>query len=566
MTTENLAVSNDAIADLLEETVLLMGLVEENPFKVKAIEKAASAIRSMDAAATELVATNALHAVSGVGKSIAAYVEEIIQTGTFTVHQQLLNLIPAGVIEMQGISGIGPKKLQTLWKTLQITSLDELENACRTGVIAKTKGFGAKTEQQILTAIVQIREQRGWLLLHHAHKAFHAIAAICKEIIPNCEIHATGELLRSCPIVKRLAIVIATDDNLPAVQTLQQHFAAGNEPALFANEQFFSALFKETAVDFHICQSEKAPLVIFQHSWPEESPVAQQLLNHFPDSAATNPFLHLGIPYRASALRESDESWFITPPDWSAAWNEDRLLQRNQLQGLLHLHTTYSDGMHTLAEMAQAAIGKGFGYMLVTDHSRAAVYANGLSIERLQRQFEAIEALNQQLSPFVILKGIESDILSDGSLDYPDEVLAQFDAVIASIHSGFKMDEAQATSRLIRAIENQYTTILGHSTGRLLLKRQGYPINHLAIIDACAANNVAIELNCNPYRMDIDWRWIPYALSKRVKIAITPDAHSIDEIDYCQLGVSVAQKGGLTAAQTLNCLSVSEFKAFKTRV
>jgi DNA polymerase (family 10) len=241
------------------------------------------------------------------------------------------------------------------------------------------------------------------------------------------------------------------------------------------------------------------------------------------------------------------------------------LLEFTDIKGVLHVHTTYSDGANTLREMALGARELGFAYLGVTDHSQAAFYANGLTPERVLEQVDEIDRLNQELTPFRIFKGIECDILNDGALDYDAELRGRFDFIIASVHSNLRMDEAKATQRLVAAIENPHTRILGHPTGRLLLSRPGYPINHRRVIDACAANGVAIELNANPYRLDLDWRWIPQALEKGVFIAVNPDAHSLAGLRDTRYGVLAARKGGLDAEHCLNCFDAAAFEAWLRR-
>jgi DNA polymerase (family 10) len=238
------------------------------------------------------------------------------------------------------------------------------------------------------------------------------------------------------------------------------------------------------------------------------------------------------------------------------------LIEWSDLKGVLHNHTTYSDGVHTLREMADHCKSMGYGYLGICDHSKTAVYANGLTIDKVLEQQAEIDKLNADYEGFKILKGIESDILGDGSLDYPEELLKTFDFVVASVHSGLKMNEEKATARLLKAIENPYTTILGHPTGRLLLARAGYPINHKKIIDACAANNVSMELNAHPYRLDIDWRWIPYCIEKGVKISINPDAHHKEGFKDMYYGICVARKGMLDAENCLNAMNLEAFLSY----
>jgi DNA polymerase (family 10) len=238
------------------------------------------------------------------------------------------------------------------------------------------------------------------------------------------------------------------------------------------------------------------------------------------------------------------------------------LLEEKDLRGILHNHSTYSDGKHTLRQMAEYCKELGYDYLGISDHSRTAFYAGGLEIERIEKQQKEIDQLNKELAPFRIFKGIESDILSDGSLDYPENVLASFDFIVASVHSILNMDIKRATERLLRAIENPFTTILGHPTGRLLLRREGYPIDHKTIIDACAKNNVVIEINANPWRLDLDWRWVRYAMEQGVMLSINPDAHEMDGYADMKYGVLVGRKGGLTKKMTLNSLSGKEIAAY----
>jgi DNA polymerase (family 10) len=261
------------------------------------------------------------------------------------------------------------------------------------------------------------------------------------------------------------------------------------------------------------------------------------------------------LPYIAPELRENKGELELVKTGKKTLEN---LLKPSDIKGILHAHSTYSDGAHTLKAMALACRKLGYQYLGITDHSQSASYANGLNTERLKQQWQEIAELNQELAPFQILKGIESDILPNGELDYPNETLAQFDFVIASVHSQLKMDEKTATERILKAISNPYSSILGHPTGRLLLKRNGYPLDMPTIIEACGYYKVAIEINCDPHRLDLDWEWLPYALEKGVKIALCPDSHSINDIENITYGVMLGRKGFLTAQETLNTLAANE--------
>ena len=270
-----------------------------------------------------------------------------------------------------------------------------------------------------------------------------------------------------------------------------------------------------------------------------------------------NVFEKANLPFIAPELREQDWGFELAKNNQLPA-----LIELEDIKGVVHNHSTYSDGINSLQEMAEATRDAGYEYLVMSDHSKAAFYANGLKEDRLYQQWAEIDALNTQMAPFKIFKSIESDILNDGSLDYPEAILKQFDLIIASVHTNLRMDEEKATQRIITAVENPYTTILGHPTGRLLLSRKGYPIDHKKVIDACAANGVSIELNANPYRLDIDWTWIPYAREKGVLISINPDAHNVQGIHDIKYGVFAARKGGLTKEGCLNAKGLAEFSTF----
>ena len=266
-------------------------------------------------------------------------------------------------------------------------------------------------------------------------------------------------------------------------------------------------------------------------------------------------FKAAGVPYIIPEMREPELSF-----EYICSVKEEEIVTEKDIRGVIHAHSNYSDGARSIREMALAAIERGYEYLLLSDHSRSAFYANGLSPERIRQQHEEIDRLNEELAPFVIFKGIESDILYDGSLDYPDEILASFDLVIASVHSQLNMKEEKATERLLAAIRNPYTDILGHMTGRLLLRREGYPADHKAIIGACAEEDTVIEINANPHRLDMDWRYLPLAVEKGVMLSINPDAHSNHGIDDIRYGVFAARKGGLPARMNLSSLPLAEFR------
>ena len=353
------------------------------------------------------------------------------------------------------------------------------------------------------------------------------------------------------PIISVVEILIATEANI------EQALNSLLEEMTHESNVFSGRTINNTPVKVYQCKPTEFGSKLFRYSGSRE------FIDAFLEKAENPQFRNLekeesvfekaGIPFLPPELRDRTDLIGQTPPE---------LITEKDIKGVIHSHTTYSDGLNSLREMAEYARDQGFQYIGITDHSKAAFYANGLKEDRVLQQMAEIDELNKELAPFRIFKGIESDILNDGSLDYEEDILKQFDFIIASVHSNLKMDEEKANARLIKAIENPYTTILGHPTGRLLLSREGYPIDHMKIIDACAANHVVIELNANPYRLDLDWSWIPYALEKGVMISVNPDAHSIGGIHDIHYGVLAARKGGLTKRACLNSLDALEFDDF----
>ena len=371
--------------------------------------------------------------------------------------------------------------------------------------------------------------------------------------LPQAQIALSGAMRRCCNVVDKIELIIACNEDISTI--FEKDFLelkTQQDPLYEAINQ------NEFPVGIYHCSLENFGSKQFKYA------ASPEFLQAFIDRNKGTDFKGLKdekavfakakLPYIAPELRE--QAWTL-----DLAQNDQLplLIEEKDIKGVIHTHTTYSDGLNTLEEMAIHAKNLGYEYIAISDHSKSAFYANGLPTERVLQQMAAIDQLNKDLAPFRIFKSIESDILYDGSLDYEEDILKQFDLIIASIHSNLRMDKAKATERLIAAIENPYTTILGHLSGRLLLSRKGYPIDYQKVIDACAANGVAIELNANPYRLDLDWTWIPYALEKGVFISINPDAHSTAGIQHIRYGVLSARKGGLSAQACLNSLSLKDF-------
>lgn len=527
--------TTEEIAQQLKLTAQLMELHEENPFKVKSIANAAFKLDKTDIALQGL-SLQELEKIEGIGKSIASKINEMQTTGTLKELADMLNRTPLGVVDMLGIKGIGPKKVGQLWRELQIESVGELLYACNENRLTALKGFGAKTQDQVRKQIEFHQSNRG--KFHYASLEDYAneLVEILKKKYNTELVSLTGSIRRRAEIIDQIDIVIATGQPVDE-KALENKYGVKLNIITCRPQLFYSTLFKTTAHEEHLKQLTAVAI--------EELGSEQEIYSAYQ------------LTYIEPELREG-----LREIELARVNKLPRLIEFTDLRGILHNHSTYSDGIHSLKEMAEHCKQLGYEYLGICDHSQSAFYANGLKPERVAEQHAEIDRLNEQLHPFKIFKGIESDILNDGSLDYSSDVLKTFDFIVASVHSNLKMTEEKATARLIKAIENPYTTLLGHPTGRLLLSREGYPIDHKKIIDACAANGVIIELNSHPYRLDIDWRWIPYCLEKGVKISINPDAHEKNGYTDMKYGTYVARKGMLTKEMCFNALSREEIEIY----
>ncbi|UYZ59128.1 DNA polymerase/3'-5' exonuclease PolX [Hymenobacter latericus] len=546
----------------------LLELHDENPFKVRAYESAAAALERLEQPLASLDPSE-FTTVAGLGKGAAVAAQELLRTGTFPELARLQAATPPGVISMLSIKGFGPKKIRVLWRELGVETIDALREAAEQNRVAALKGFGAKTQDAILQALEFTAQSQGKLLISQGQALGAQLVALLQEAVRTEQVAVAGEVRRALPVVETVRVVVGTNqawavhEALGAVEGLAadeansgpfvwrgtaQESGVKVEVQIATPENYTNCLFLQTGSDAHLT----APL-------GAKAPAAtlRQLVRQTKFFSEAAIYEKAGLQYIEPEMREG-----AGEIEEAAAHKLPTLLTEADLRGSLHNHSTYSDGAHSLRQMAEFLRDNGYQYLGICDHSRAAHYANGLSIERVEQQHQEIERLNRELAPFRIFKGIESDILSDGSLDYPDDVLASFDFVVASVHSGLKMDKERATERLLRAIANPYCTMLGHPTGRLLLRREGYPLDYEAIIDACAEHNVAIEINSNPWRLDLDWHWVRYALGKGVRLSINPDAHHTDGYADMQYGVQQGRKGGLTAAMTLNALTVDELAAY----
>ncbi|MBW8683903.1 DNA polymerase/3'-5' exonuclease PolX [Chitinophaga rhizophila] len=548
---------NYSIADNFSLIAKLMDIQGDNSFKAKSFASAAFTVEKLPVQ-LQVTPPEDIAKMKGIGDSISKAIQEMLQTGRFAALDAYLLKTPPGILEMLKIKGLGPKKIATIWKELEVETLGELLYACNENRLTLLKGFGQKTQEAVRQSIEFYFSNQGRYLYAQVESLALKLEKEFSELLAPAAIALTGQFRRTENIIDQIEFVAALPhptlqeklSQLPVLTAI----ATDEDALIYEHEQHIKIkIYPATAENF-----EKKCFITTGDTLFLEHFNAALDLNSIPDNTT-----EAGI----FALAEMD---YIEPCQRNGGLAIDlakkqqlpTLITHKDIKGIIHSHSTWSDGEHTLQQMALAAKAQGFEYLVISDHSRSAFYANGLSIERIQAQHAEIDELNKQLAPFRIFKSIEADILNDGSLDYPDEILASFDLVIASVHSNLKMSEEKAMMRLLKAIENPYTTILGHMTGRLLLSRNGYPVNHQQIIDACATHNVVIEINAHPRRLDIDWEWIPYALEKNVLLSIDPDAHSTDGFHDIYYGALAARKGGLTAAQNLSSFSTAELEAF----
>lgn len=551
--------TNSAISDVFSLLAKLMDIHQENSFKAKSYANAAFQIDRLPVELSELPRQE-IAGQKGIGESTAKKIIELLETGELAVLQELTGKTPEGILELLTIKGIGPKKIATIWHELGVESPGELLYACNENRLVHYKGFGEKSQQSIKEALEFYFSNQS-RFLYASLEPFAVLAGKKLETLFSREsVAITGDFRRQCDIVDTLEFIIS--DSSESIQS-----------RLEKDPDF--VLEKQEADGLTYTFQSMIPVLIYPS---DEESAAQQLFfgsaspefmdafeTRFPDIdyqaiAGFNEediFEQAGIDCIPPCLRED-----ASVIEQAAAHALPQLITDADIRGIIHTHSTWSDGLETIETMARACMEQGYEYLVMSDHSVSSFYANGLSAERIRQQQAEIDRLNEKLAPFKIFKSIECDILGDGSLDYPDEVLESFDLVIVSVHQNLKMTGEKAMLRLMKAIEHPCTRILGHPTGRLLLSRKEYPVDHKALIDACKQHQVVIEINANPRRLDLDWRWIRYAMEQGVLLSVNPDAHSVEGIRDVHFGVISAQKGMLTSANNLSSMGLSQFENF----
>jgi DNA polymerase (family X) len=551
------------ISELLRQHAVLLDLLGEDAFRAKAFENAARLLDISDEPLDVLIAEHRVASLRGIGKSLAAVIEEIAASGTFAEHEQARERVPVGVLDLLRVEGLGPKKARILWRVANITSLDELEAALTAGAVDKLSGFGGKTAQKFLASLAFLKTTSGRHWRHRAARTMEELQPELKTIQGIDEIFIGGSFRRGCETIGDLDVVlIAKQEQHHAIRTalLQLSGAAWKETG-----EIFKGEFNAFPVEVSVAMPEQAAVVKLlatgskEHVRALKETAAKRGLElndtAFPGAKTeAEIYAALGLEFVPPPLRETADTLAA-----AGSRSFPTALAFEDIKGILHCHTTASDGRNNLQAMAEAMIARGLAFLGIADHSQAAAYARGLTPERIREQWQEIDRLNAELKPFRILKGTEVDIQAGGLLDFDDDLLAGFDFVIASVHSGFNMTEGEATERVCRALENPHVDILGHPTGRLLLERNGYPLNHERVIACAAQNGKAIEFNCNPHRFDLDWRWLGLCEELHVPVPLCPDAHDIDGLWDIRYGVDVAAKGPLTAVNCPSTWSAEKF-------
>lgn len=563
------------IAVILNEIGMMLEIKGESFFKAQAYYEAARAIVLMEEDITVLVKEDRLKEFKGFGKALSRKIGELVNTGRLGYYEELKKEVPPGLLDMLKIPGLGPKKVKALYENLEITTIGELEYACLENRLAKLKGFGDRTQQKVLEGIKNLKKYEGQYHYPHAKSLAEEIIKTLKESSAVIRCSEAGSLRRRKETVKDIDILASSNNANAVMNIFVSHPLVMQVVSKGATKS--SVLLKGgIAADLRVVDNREYPYALHHFTGSKEHNVA---LRHIARQKGLK-INEYGIFRDEELVRcETEEDIFkvfrmsYIPPELREnngeleAAKEGRLpelVEYKDIKGVFHVHTLYGDGINTVEELAEACIKKGYSYLGIADHSESAYYAGGLSEEDIKVQHEEIDELNEKYKHkgFRILKGVELDILPDGSVDYDDRVLSWFDFTIASVHSALGMDEDRMTERVIKALKNKYVTILGHPTGRLLLSREPFKINISEIIKTAAEEKVILEINANPYRLDLDWRYCKAAKEAGCSFVISPDAHSIDGIDDIQYGVNAARKGWLEKKDIVNTAHVGELRRY----
>ncbi len=579
------------IAEVLEEIATLLELKDENPFKIRAYANAARSLETFGGNLSDLQDEEALAKIPGIGKAIAAKVKELAGTGKLKYLEELQAEFPAAILELFSISGLGAKKIKALYEQLHISSIEQLREACESGRVAQLPGFGETTQAKICTAI----ERRA---KHSGYFQFGQIAAETESLRRDLAAHpdalqvdVAGSYRRRREIVRDVDLVVATKKPAAITEFFIKHALV---ESIIAQGPTKTSVRLRSGIqcDLRVVTSAEYPFALNYFTGSKEHNIEMRsralqrgwTLNEYrlarlpPDPKAKKAqggraikrptvkiptvrdeadlYRALGLDFIPSELRENCGEF-----EAAGKHSLPRLIEQDNLRGTFHCHTVASDGHNSLEEMASAAQKLGLEYLGIAEHSKSSIQAHGIDAAKLRAQVAAIRKMNKKFDGFRLFAGVECDILRDGTLDFDDEILAELDFAVASIHSVFNLSEAEMTKRIIRAMENPFITILGHLTGRLLLKRDPYLVDVPAVLEAAAATGTWIELNAAPKRLDLDWRWWPLAKQKGVKCVINPDAHRTERLQDLWFGVGIARKGWLTKSDVMNCLPLGKIES-----
>lgn len=567
---------NKEIARVLEEIAELMEIKGENPFKVRAYHNGARIVEGLAQDVAELVEKGTLREIKGIGEGLSSAIAELVEKGECAQHKQLKKSLPAGLLEILEIPGVGPKRAKVLFDKLKIKSVSSLEKACQTGKLLKLDGFGEKSQANILEAIKHHNKTKGFFLISQAVEDSGKFVNYLKKKQGILKIEVAGSVRRAKEIVHDVDILVATTKHKAVHEAFEKYPEVVQ--VLAQGETKSSVILKSgIQADLRTVTAKEFPCALYYFTGSKEHNVATRTMakkigikiNEYglfrgnrllPCKDESDIFKTLGLRYIPPELRENSGEI-----EAAKKGTLPKLLEARDVKGVFHVHTTESDGTASLDDMVRAAADLGYEYVGISDHSKTAVYANGLSEERVKKQHEAMDRLQKKFKQIRIFRGIESDILADGSLDYSEKILNSFDFVIGSVHSRFNMPEKEMTRRIIRAMDHPQMTIWGHPTGRLLLGRAGYAVDFDAIFETARKHGVAIEINANPQRLDLDWRLLRSAKSKGVRFAIDPDAHSTEGVNDTTFGIGIARKGWLERSDILNTMSAREMEKFLKR-
>jgi DNA polymerase (family 10) len=569
---------NKQVAEILEEIGTMLELKGENQFKCRAYQNASRVVASLTTEVKQLSESGELRKIKGIGEGLAEKINELIKTGKSVYYEELKNSLPPGLMDMLRIPGLGPKRIKVLFEMLNIATIEKLKEAAEKKQLENLDGFGIKIEENILKGIEQLKKHADKYLYPVAKDAADKIIAQLKKIKAIKRIEVAGSLRRKKEIIGDIDILTSAKitDTLKIMKAFTTHPDIAEIIAM--GETKTSVILKSGInCDLRVVSDEEFPFALAYFTGSKEHNVEMRSLSKkFGLSLNEYGFSEIGEEEKRGKTKrkikcQGEEDIYKTleleyiPPELRENMGEieaaskkiiPRLIEENDIRGTFHCHTNYSDGVNTLEEMAMAAQNLGWEYLGIAEHSKSAAYAGGLSVEKVKQQLKEIDKLNLGTNKFRVFKGIEVDILSDGSLDYNGKTLQQFDFVIASVHSKFGMTEKDMTKRIIKGMKNKYVTMLGHPTGRLLLERDAYPVSMTEIIKAAADYGKTIEINAHPHRLDLDWRLCKYAKDQGVKISINPDAHNIKGLNYVDIGVGIARKGWLEKRDVINTMDL----------